>query len=115
MRLRQLKLHRKDFDLVLASRDVQAVLMTLKPGDSTDDAPSNEHPHSEQWLYVLSGSGTALVGRSKRRLRKATLRRNSLLLIEKGELHQIRNTGRTVMTTLNFYMPPGYRSDGEPR
>jgi hypothetical protein len=31
------------------------------------------------------------------------------------EKHQIRNRGRGLLRTLNFYVPPAYRSDGNPR
>jgi mannose-6-phosphate isomerase-like protein (cupin superfamily) len=83
-------------------------MMTLKPGQSTGE-PSNEHPRSEQWLFVVSGSGMARVGK-----RWLTIRRNSLLVIEKGEVHQITNRGRRPLT-LNLYAPPAYTSAGEPR
>jgi mannose-6-phosphate isomerase-like protein (cupin superfamily) len=36
----------------------------------------------------------------------------SLVLIERGTTHEIRNTGRTPLKTLNVYVPPAYRSDG---
>ena len=42
----------------------------------------------------------------------AAIEENSLLLIEHGERHEIRNTGRTALKTLNFYCPPGYTKDG---
>jgi hypothetical protein len=32
---------------------------------------------------------------------------------EHGERHEIRNTGRTFLTTLNFYYPPAYDQDEE--
>jgi hypothetical protein len=28
---------------------------------------------------------------------------------------QIRNSGRGLLRTLNFYVPPAYRRDGDPR
>jgi oxalate decarboxylase/phosphoglucose isomerase-like protein (cupin superfamily) len=33
-------------------------------------------------------------------------------LIERGETHEVRNTGRTPMNTLNVYVPPAYSLDG---
>ena len=39
----------------------------------------------------------------------------SLLLIERGEAHEIRNTGRTPLKTVNFYSPPAYTRDGDER
>jgi oxalate decarboxylase/phosphoglucose isomerase-like protein (cupin superfamily) len=34
-------------------------------------------------------------------------------LIERGDTHEIKNTGREKLVTLNFYVPPAYTSDGE--
>ena len=82
--------------------------MVLPPGRSTGE-PQNEHPASEQWLFVISGAGRARV-----KGRRVGLRENSLLLIEKGEIHQITNSGRRPLVTLNFYAPPAYTPDGEP-
>ena len=82
--------------------------MVLEPGGAEGDS-SNRHRGSNQWLYVLSGSGEAKVNG-----RRHALRAGSLLLIEKKERHEIRNTGRTLLRTLNFYSPPAYRKDGNP-
>jgi mannose-6-phosphate isomerase-like protein (cupin superfamily) len=41
------------------------------------------------------------------------LRKNVLLLIEHGDRHEIRNTGRTLLRTLNFYVPPAYTKSGD--
>ena len=83
--------------------------MVLAPGDKEGGA-DNRHRGADQWLYVLSGSGEARVGRQRHKLRAG-----SLLLIERREKHQIRNTGRGLLRTLNFYVPPAYRKDGNPR
>lgn len=85
-------------------------MMTLKPGQSTTDEPENEHPRCEQWLFVISGTGRAIVGKKRIRLREG-----SLLLIKKNESHQITNTGRSPMQTINFYAPPAYTSGGNVR
>ncbi|MCE9552205.1 MAG: cupin domain-containing protein [Planctomycetes bacterium] len=83
--------------------------MVLRPEQDTGP-PGNEHSRSEQWLLVVSGSGKAVVNG-----RRIALRRHSLLLINKGESHQITNTGRKKLITLNFYAPPAYDAQGEPR
>jgi mannose-6-phosphate isomerase-like protein (cupin superfamily) len=97
------------FKVLASTRSAQAALMVLRAGQSTGE-PENEHPHSDQWLFVVSGTGQALV--KKRRL---TLRKNSLLLIEKGEIHQIINKGRLPLITINFYSPPAYSKTGDLR
>jgi mannose-6-phosphate isomerase-like protein (cupin superfamily) len=83
--------------------------MVLAPGDQEGGA-DNRHRGADQWLYVLSGSGEAIMGRKRHALRAGTL-----LLIERKEKHQISNTGRGLLRTLNFYVPPAYRKDGNPR
>ena len=35
------------------------------------------------------------------------------MLIERGDKHEIRNTGEEPLRTLDFYVPPAYGSDGE--
>ena len=41
------------------------------------------------------------------------LKPGSVLLIEKNEPHQIINTGRRELRTVNFYAPPAYGKDGD--
>jgi mannose-6-phosphate isomerase-like protein (cupin superfamily) len=43
------------------------------------------------------------------------LRAGSLVLIEHGDQHEIRNTGRRDLKTLNIYIPPAYTADGDER
>ncbi len=98
---------RSFFRVLESSRSAQSAMMVLQPGESTG-MPQNEHPRSEQWLFVVSGKGQALVNR-----RRLPIREKSLLLIEKGEIHQVSNTGRRPLVTLNFYAPPAYTKHGE--
>jgi len=95
------------FKPLASTTSAQAAMMVLRPGQSTGE-PDNEHPNSEQWLFVISGSGEAKVNR-----RRVRLAANSLLLIEKGEVHQVTNTGKKPLITLNFYAPPAYDGKGE--
>ena len=114
--MRHIKAAKKkaEFDLLLASRSVQAAKMTLPPGATGDDEPSNEHPHSEQWVFIIAGRGSVRIGKTSRELRRVALGPQSLLLIEKGELHQIKNTGREVLSAITFYWPPAYDAAAEP-
>jgi len=83
--------------------------MILAPG-SDEGGPGNRHRGADQWLYVVSGSGLARVNGSR-----VALRAGTLLLIESGDVHTVKNTGRGLLKTLNFYVPPAYRKDGNPR
>ncbi len=106
---------RQEFKIILDTSDVQAAVMNLHAGATSDDQPRNEHSDSEQWLFVISGSGEATVGKSHQALRQVPLRKDSLLVIEKGEIHQIKNTGNVPLRTINFYVPPAYDANGKPK
>ncbi len=99
----------RGFRVIPGNRASQAAEMVLAPGDAEGGA-DNRHRGADQWLYVLSGSGEAIVDG-----RRHKLRAGSLVLIERKEKHQIRNSGRGLLRTLNFYVPPAYRRDGNPR
>jgi len=94
------------FNVVLGNRRSQAAQMVLEPGDSEGNT-ENRHDGADQWLFVVAGAGVARVND-----RRVALRPGSLLLIEHGDRHEIRNKGRARLVTLNFYVPPAYRSDG---
>jgi mannose-6-phosphate isomerase-like protein (cupin superfamily) len=96
----------KGFKVLIGNRRVQAARMVIAPGGS-EGGPSNRHRYADQWLFVASGTGMAIMGR-----RRIRLKANTLLLIEHGEQHEIRNTGRALLKTLNFYSPPGYTAAG---
>ena len=97
-----------DFKVAFANAHGQAAEMVIAPGDSEGDA-KNRHRGADQWLFVLSGSGVALIEGGRYALGKGVL-----LLIERGEQHEIRNTGTTPLRTLNFYVPPAYDPEGDP-
>ena len=99
---------RGEFKLLVSTRSAQAAMMTLQPGGSTGEEIENEHANAEQWLFVVSGTGKATVGR-----RSVKLAANSLLLIERGEQHRIVNSGRSPLVTLNLYVPPAYKKGGD--
>lgn len=106
--------HSGTFAVVTQTRSGQAAMMTLKPGESSDDELSNEHPHSEQWVFVVAGTATAHIGKTKRSRKELRLAQGALLLIEKGEPHQLKNTGRKPLKLLNWYSPPAYTKQGNP-
>lgn len=95
------------FRVAFGLRRVQAAEMVIAPGDAEGDA-DNRHRGADQWLYVVSGRGLAIVEG-----RRQPLAAGSLLLIERGERHEIRNVGRTLLKTVNFYSPPAYDQDEE--
>ncbi|PSQ01787.1 cupin domain-containing protein [Halobacteriales archaeon QS_4_69_31] len=76
--------------------------MTLAPGQSTG-GPDNAHPGSDQWLFVVSGSGSATVEGET-----VQLDAGDLVVIEAGEAHEVTNDGDAPLETLNLYVPPVY-------
>jgi mannose-6-phosphate isomerase-like protein (cupin superfamily) len=90
----------KGFKVALGNRRSQAAEMVLAPGDSGRNA-DNRHRGSDQWLYVISGTGRATVNGKRDPLRAGTR-----MLIELKNEHEIRNTGGTPLRTLNVYVPP---------
>jgi mannose-6-phosphate isomerase-like protein (cupin superfamily) len=97
----------RGFHVALGNRRVQAAEMVIDPGGS-EGGPQNRHRGADQWLFVVSGVGVAKI-----KGRRYPLKEQTLLLIEHGDQHEIRNTGRRPLKTLNFYSPPAYTADGE--
>jgi mannose-6-phosphate isomerase-like protein (cupin superfamily) len=95
------------FKVVLGDGHAQAAQMTLGPGEA-EGGPDNRHRGADQWLFVVSGTGEAVVEK-----KKILLRAGTLLLIARGETHDIRNTGRGPLRTLNVYVPPAYTKGGD--
>jgi len=56
----------------------------------------NLHKGADQWLYVVDGSGVAIINGHGTRLKAGTI-----VLIEAGDRHEIRNTGRTLLKTVS--------------
>ncbi len=94
------------FKPVLENGRSQAAQMVIEPGKA-EGGPKNRHRGADQWLYVISGSGVAKIKGHRYPLRSGTL-----LLIEHEDQHEIRNTGRSLLRTLNFYVPPAYSRSG---
>jgi mannose-6-phosphate isomerase-like protein (cupin superfamily) len=97
----------KGFNVVLGNRRSQAAQMVLEPGQSEGNA-RNRHDGADQWLFVVRGRGTALINR-----RRYSMQAGVLLLIERGDRHEIRNDGKEKLVTLNFYLPPAYSASGD--
>jgi mannose-6-phosphate isomerase-like protein (cupin superfamily) len=95
------------FRVVLGDERSQAAQMTIASG-AHEGGPDNRHQGVDQWLFVVSGEGCAIVEGETIHLRAGTL-----LLIQRGEAHEIRNTGTKPLKTLNIYVPPAYSLDGD--
>jgi mannose-6-phosphate isomerase-like protein (cupin superfamily) len=106
MKHEQLKF-RTGFRVSVGNANSQSAVMVLAPGGS-EGGPDNRHKGADQWLVVTEGSGVAIVNG-----RKLPLKTGTIVLIEAGDRHEIRNTGRGLLKTVNVYLPPAYDSKGE--
>jgi mannose-6-phosphate isomerase-like protein (cupin superfamily) len=80
----------------------QGAFMTLAAGESTG-GPENRHAASDQWLFVASGAGMAIVDGAR-----VALEAGDLLLIAAGEGHEIRAAEDAALVTVSVYAPPEY-------
>ena len=70
MKLKRLSL-REGFRVVRGNRRSQAAEMVIAPGEAEGD-PRNRHRGADQWLFVIEGSGSALVKKTRYTLRANT-------------------------------------------
>ncbi|WP_135305768.1 cupin domain-containing protein [Haloarcula amylovorans] len=88
------------FEVVMETDEAQVAEMTVDPEERVG-GPDNYHADSDQWLFVVSGTGVVTVDSEKQRVETG-----DLLRIEAGERHGIENDGDTPLQTLNVYTPP---------
>lgn len=101
------------FRVAFDVREVQAAEMVIPPGGS-EGGPDNRHRGADQWLFVVDGRGEALIGGGGDDRQRVELEPGTLLVIEHGERHEVRNTGDALLKTLNFYYPPAFDAEGDP-
>lgn len=102
MKLVDTRTSRGFFTIVAQTPRSQAATMVISPGQSTG-GDDNLHPGEDQWLYIVSGTGRAVVNR-----RTIELASGALLLIEAGETHEVSNSGGEPLVTITIYAPPAY-------
>jgi len=93
------------FRVLLTSKKSQVATMTLAPGKASGPK-GNEHPKSEQVLFVVEGEVLAEIGQEKQ-----TLRRGDVVIVPAGADHRFVNHSGSTAMTLNVYAPPAYDSD----
>jgi mannose-6-phosphate isomerase-like protein (cupin superfamily) len=97
----------RGFRVSIGNKRAQAAQMVIAPGGREGGA-DNRHRGADQWLFVVAGIGQAIVNGRRYRLRPG-----SLILIERGDRHEIRCTGRADLKTVNIYLPPAYSQSGK--
>ena len=100
-----------DDSIVVPNESIIPVLRFLKEQGHFDffcDLCGVDYPNRAQRFDVVYHLLNTKTGRRVR------LKPGTLLTIEKGERHEVRNTGATPLRTLNFYSPPAFDADGDP-
>ena len=90
------------FQVLQTSRKSQIATMTLAPGKSSGPK-GNEHPRSEQVLFVVEGEILAELGDERTMLRKG-----DAVIVPAGLPHRFTNHGGSPAVTFNVYAPPAY-------
>jgi mannose-6-phosphate isomerase-like protein (cupin superfamily) len=96
---------RPGFRLSVGNVHSQAAVMVL-PAGGREGGPDNNHQGADQWLFVVEGTGAAIINGHK-----TILKTGMMVLIEAGDRHEIRNTGRSLLKTVSVYVPPAYRDE----
>src|SRR6266478_1256278 len=88
------------FAVLCTSRKSQVATMTLSPGKSSSPK-GNEHPKSDQVLFVIDGEVLAQVGNER-----ATLTKGDVMIVPAGAAHRFTNRSASPALTVNAYAPP---------
>lgn len=73
-------------------------VIRVAPGDKV--RPAHSHPHSDEVIYILSGSGRVLVDGDV-----APVRAGSVVLFPQGKPHMLQNTSGEEMKVVCFFAP----------
>ena len=73
-------------------------VIKIQPGAKV--TPAHLHPNGEELVYIVAGSGRALVGTEVQDISEG-----SAVLFPKGVPHMLKNTGSVVMKVACFYAP----------
>jgi mannose-6-phosphate isomerase-like protein (cupin superfamily) len=92
----------KAFEVLQTEGEVQTAAMILAPGESSGPK-MNEHPASEQVLFVMAGEIDAEVGN-----RKFRMTAGDSTIVPKRVAHRFSNAGNEPAITFNVYTPPAY-------
>ena len=107
MNVMHTRIVRRFFKVLQTGEKSQTAMMTLQPGEESGPK-GNDHPKSEQVLYVVSGEVVAEVGNETR-----TLKAGDVVVVPPGVSHRFSNASKRPAVTFNVYAPPAYDADEE--
>ncbi len=100
--IEELTLENKNFrKVIFTTNNSQLVLMSLLPGE---EIGMEVHPDNYQFFRVDKGDGTVIIDGVE-----SSISDGSAIVIPKGVLHNIINTGMDPMKLYTLYMPPHHK------
>ncbi len=75
-----------------------ACVIRVAPGEKV--RPAHSHPHGEEVIYIIRGSGRVLVSGEV-----AAVKAGSVVLFPQGAVHMLHNTGEEEMKVVCFFAP----------
>ena len=82
----------------LNANHCSACVIRVAPGNKV--RPAHSHPHGEEVIYIIRGSGRVLVAGEV-----AEVRAGSVVLFPQGAVHMLHNTGDEEMKVVCFFAP----------
>ena len=93
--------------MLQTAKKSQTATMILKPGEDSGEY-GNEHPESEQILYVIKGQVVAEISGDSR-----TLKAGDAVIVPLRAKHRFLNKSKRPVVTFNVYTPPAYGENEE--
>lgn len=82
----------------LPAESCSACVIRVAPGDRV--RPAHSHPHGEEVIYIMSGSGRVLIEGNV-----SPVRTGSVILFPRGHVHMLHNTSDEEMKVVCFFAP----------
>lgn len=100
--MRNVQEARAGFAVLENGRHLQTAAMVLESGEESGPL-GNDHPSSEQVLYVVEGSVEAVIDG-----KKFEMRAGDSAIVPNGAPHQFANRSSERAVTFNVYAPKAY-------
>jgi quercetin dioxygenase-like cupin family protein len=82
----------------LAAQHMSVCVIRVAPGETV--RPAHSHPHGEEVIYIIKGSGRVLVNGEV-----SPVREGSAVLFPQGQVHMLQNSGAEEMKVICFFAP----------
>jgi quercetin dioxygenase-like cupin family protein len=82
----------------LTANHCSSCVIRVAPGEKV--RPAHSHPHGEEVIYIINGSGRVLVAGEV-----SPVRAGSVVLFPQGAVHMLHNTGTEEMKVVCFFAP----------